>query len=81
MRFGAVEKHQKKSIVGGKEVDIVPYRPVRPKFFVLVVESVPKHFQNVPLKIPAYIKQYRSYRSIPYVSAGTKTKRKNRRNA
>ena len=52
-----------------KEVDIVPYQPVRPEFFVPVDEPVPKHLQNVPLKIPAYIRQYKPYQSIPNVSA------------
>ena len=53
-----------------KDVVTVPYRPVQPKFFVPVNEPVPKHLQNVPLKIPAYTGQYRPYRSIPDVSAG-----------
>ena len=52
------------------DVDTVPYQPVRPKFFVPVDEPVPKHLQNVPLNIPAYIGQYWPYRSIPDVSAG-----------
>ena len=56
--------------VSTKEVDTVPYRPVWPKFFVPVDESVPKHLQNVPLKIPAYIGQYRPYQRVPDVSAG-----------
>ena len=69
-----------------KDVDTLPYRPIRSEFFVPVDESVQKHLQNVLLKIPAYIGQYRPYRSIPDVwskkrnLAGTKTKRKNRRN-
>ena len=53
-----------------KDVDTVPYRPVRPEFFVPVNEPVLKHLQNIPLKIPAYTRQYRPYRSIPDVSAG-----------
>ena len=52
-----------------KDVVTVPYRPVRPEFFVPVDEPVPKHLQNVLLKIPAYIGQYRQYWSIPDVSA------------
>ena len=67
-----------------KEVDTVPYRPVRSEFFVLVNEPVPKHLQNVPLKIPAYTGQYRPYRTFRPEKrnlTGTKNERKNRRNA
>ena len=66
------------------DVDTVSYRPVRPEFFVPVDEPVPKHLQNVPLKIPAYTGHtgvYRTFRPEKRNSAGTKTERKNRRNA
>ena len=52
-----------------KDVDTLPYRPVRSEFFVPVNELVQKHLQNVLLKISAYIGQYRPYRSILDVSA------------
>ena len=52
------------SRIKSKEVNTVPYRPVRPEFFAPVDEPVPKHLQNVSLKIPAYIGQYQPYRSI-----------------
>ena len=52
-----------------KEVNTIPYRPVQSEFFVPVDEPVLKHLQNVPLKIPAYIRQYKPYQSIPNVSA------------
>ena len=67
-----------------KEVDTVPYWPVRSEFFAPVDEPVPKHLQNVPLKIPAYTGQYRPYRTFRPEKrnlTGTKTERKNRRNA
>ena len=40
------------------------------EFFASVNEPVPKHLQNIPLKILAYIGQYRPYRSIPDISTG-----------
>ena len=52
-----------------KDVDTLPYQLIRSEFFVPIDESVQKHLQNVPLKIPAYIRQYRPYWSIPNVSA------------
>ena len=83
-----VQGRKKSNIcIGSKEVDTVLYQPVRLEFFVLVNEPVPKHLQNVPLKIPTYtrqnrrIGQYWTFRPEKRNSTGTKTERKNRRNA
>ena len=66
-----------------KEVDTVPYRLVWPEFFVPVDKPVPKHltrYRPIPNNT-GHTRVYRTFRPEKRNSAGTKTERKNRRNA